>query len=80
MSAFRHVSRFSVFLLATLLAYVLWYLVASLRVCYAEGWGKSALKAFGVMLLFLPVLGVSIEIASDWGAGNGDAVVRMIKD
>jgi len=61
------------------LAYVLWYLVASLRVCYSERGWKSALKAFGVLLLFLPVLGGSIELANHWGAA-GDPVMRLISD
>ena len=61
------------------LAYVLWYLVASLRVCYAESGWKSGLKALGILLLFLPVLGGSIEFASHWGAA-GDPVVRLISD
>jgi hypothetical protein len=63
-----------------ILAYVLWYLVASLRTCYSEGWGKSALKALGVLLLFLPALGVSIEQVSQWGQGNADPLLRLIKD
>jgi len=63
-----------------ILAYVLWYLVASVRTCYSEGWGKSALKALGVLLLFLPVLGASIELASYWGQGDPDPLVRLIND
>ena len=63
-----------------ILAYVLWYLVASLRTCYSEGWGKSALKAFGALLLFLPVLGMSIELASHWGQGDADPLLRLIND
>jgi len=62
------------------LAYVLWYLVASLRVCFGGGWGVSVLKLVGILLLFLPVLGGAIEFASQWGAGDEDAVVRMFKD
>lgn len=63
-----------------ILAYVLWYLVASLRTCYSEGWGKSALKALGVLLLFLPALGVSIEQVSQWGQGDADPLLRLIND
>ena len=59
---------------------MLWYLVASLRTCYSEGWGKSALKAFGALLLFLPVLGMSIELASHWGQGDADPLLRLIND
>jgi hypothetical protein len=62
------------------LIYVLWYLVASLRVSYHEGWGKSILKALGVLLLFLPVLGGSIELASHWEGSVSDPMVRLIKD
>lgn len=63
-----------------LLIYVLWYLVTSLRVGYAESWWRSGLKALGVLLLFLPVLGVSIELASHWEGSASDPVVRLIKD
>ena len=62
-----------------LLAYVLWYLVGSLRVCYGEGWGRSALKTLGILLLFLPVLGASIELASHWGQAE-DPLVRALRD
>ena len=62
------------------LFYVLWYLVASLRVCYGDGWGKSVLKALGVLLLFLPVLGGSIELASHWEGAADDPVMRLIED
>jgi len=54
--------------------------VASARTCYSEGWGKSALKALGVLLLFLPVLGASIELAGHWGQGDSDPLVRLIND
>jgi hypothetical protein len=47
-----------------LLAYMLIHAVVALRVNYAEGWLKSILKLFGILLLFLPVLGVVIEAAS----------------
>ena len=62
------------------LIYVLWYLVASLRVSYQEGWGKSILKALGMLLLFLPVLGGSIELVSHWEGSESDPVVRLIYD
>jgi hypothetical protein len=38
------------------------------------------LKALGVLLLFLPVLGMSIELASHLGQGDGDPLLRLIKD
>ena len=63
-----------------ILLYVLWYLVTSLRVCYREGWGKSALKALAVLLLFLPVLGGSIELAGHWTGSEDDPVLRLISD
>jgi hypothetical protein len=63
-----------------ILIYALWYLTASLRVCYGGGWGKSALKVLGILLLFLPVLGGSIEIASHWEGAEGDPVIKMISD
>jgi hypothetical protein len=63
-----------------ILFYVLWYLVASLRVCYGEGWGKSILKALGLLLLFLPVLGGSIEMAGQRAGAENDPVVRLIED
>ena len=62
------------------LFYVLWYLVRSLRVCYGEAWGKSVLKALGVLLLFLPVLGGSIELASRWEGSENDPMVKLITD
>ena len=65
---------------SVVLAYTLWYLVTSLRVCYGEGRGKSILKALGVLLLFLPVLGISIELASHWEGSESDPVMRLIKD
>lgn len=63
-----------------ILAYVIWYLVASLRVCYGEGWGKSVAKLLGVLLLFLPVLGISIEFVSNWEGSESDPMVRLITD
>jgi hypothetical protein len=60
--------------------YVLWYLVASLRTCYGEGWVRSVLKTLGVLSLFLPVLGGSIEMASHWEGSESDPVARLIRD
>ena len=47
-----------------LLLYMLIHAVVALRVNYAEGWFKSILKLIGLLLAFLPVLGVVIEAAS----------------
>ena len=47
-----------------LLAYMLVHVVVALRVNYGESWLLSVLKLFGMLLVFLPVLGVVIETAS----------------
>jgi len=47
-----------------LLLYMLIHAVVALRVNYEEGWLKSILKLIGLLLAFLPVLGVVIEAAS----------------
>lgn len=47
-----------------LLLYMAAYFVISLRVCYRETWPKTSLKAFGLLAIFLPLLGGSIELAS----------------
>ena len=47
-----------------LLLYMLIHAVVALRVNYGEGWFKSILKLIGLLLAFLPVLGVVIEAAS----------------
>jgi len=41
-----------------------YYVVAALRKTYGESWAKSTLKFFGLLLAFLPVLAISIELAS----------------
>jgi len=47
-----------------LLLYMTIYCVVALRVNYGESWLKSILKLLGLLLGFLPVLGVAIEAAS----------------
>jgi hypothetical protein len=47
-----------------LLLYMAAYFVISMRVCYHESWLKSSLKALGLLAIFLPLLGGSIELAS----------------
>lgn len=47
-----------------LLLYMAFYFVISLRVCYRESWPKTSLKAFGLLMIFLPLLAGSIELAS----------------
>lgn len=46
------------------LVYMMGYFVIALRVFYAETWPKSILKFFALLLIYLPVLGISIELAS----------------
>lgn len=50
-----------------LLLYMAAYFLISLRVCYRESWVKSSLKAFGLLIVFLPLLAGSIELASHGG-------------
>lgn len=47
-----------------LLLYMAVYFVIALRVCYGESWLKSGLKALGLLLIFLPMLAFTIELAS----------------
>lgn len=47
-----------------LIVYMAVYFVMALRVCYGENWGWSTLKAFGLLLIFLPMLAFIIEAAS----------------
>lgn len=49
-----------------LLIYLLAYCFISLRVCYQEGRLKTTLKLFGLLALFLPLLGGTIELVSHW--------------
>ena len=51
-----------------LLAYMLIHAVVALRVNYGESWLKSILKLLGILVVFLPVLGVIIEAASHWNS------------
>jgi hypothetical protein len=52
------------------LIYMVWYFIRALHTTYDESWGKSVLKFFALLLLFLPVLGVAIELASHEGIGT----------
>jgi hypothetical protein len=47
-----------------LLVYMVAYFVIALRTVYRESWLKSILKFFALLLIFLPVLGMTIEMAS----------------
>jgi len=51
-----------------LLAYMLIHVTVALRVNYGESWLKSILKLTGILLIFLPVLGVVIENAGHWNS------------
>jgi hypothetical protein len=56
---------FAVMLLQViLLIYMMAYFVAALRVTYRDSLLKSSLKFLGLLLTFLPVLGMTIELAS----------------
>ena len=50
-----------------LLLYTIFYFIASLRKCYGESWLGCGLKALGLLLIFLPLLGFTIELASHSG-------------
>jgi hypothetical protein len=47
-----------------LLVYMVAYFVIALRTVYRESWLKSILIFFALLLIFLPVLGMTIEMAS----------------
>jgi hypothetical protein len=47
-----------------LLVYMIAYCLIALRTTYQEGWPKTVLKFFGLTMLFLPLLGGAIELAS----------------
>jgi len=47
-----------------LLLYMAAYFLISLRVCYRESWLKTSIKGFGLLIIFLPLLAGSIELAS----------------
>lgn len=55
---------FFVLLQVILLLWMLVYMFASLRNCFGGGWGISILKGLGLLLAFLPILGMAIESAS----------------
>ena len=50
-----------------LMLYLAGYAVTALHRVYGESWPRSALKFLGLLLLFLPVLGMLIEGASHVG-------------
>ncbi len=47
-----------------LLVYVIVYFVIALRITYQQSWLKSVLKFLALLLIFLPILGGAIELAS----------------
>jgi hypothetical protein len=47
-----------------LLVYVIVYFVIALRTTYQQSWLKSVLKFLALLLIFLPILGGAIELAS----------------
>jgi len=49
------------------LIYMVWYFITALHTNYGESWSRSTLKFLALLLLFLPVLGVAIELASHNG-------------
>ena len=53
-----------ILLQVVLLLYVVAYFVIALRVTYRESWLKSTLKFIALFFIFLPILGVAIDLAS----------------
>lgn len=47
-----------------LFIYMLAYILIALRVTYRESWLSSSLKCFALLMLFLPIIGGAIELAS----------------
>ena len=47
-----------------LLIYVLAYLLIALHVTYQDSWLKTSLKSLALLVLFLPIIGGAIELAS----------------
>ena len=47
-----------------LLVYVLAYLLIALRVNYQDSWPRTSLKCLALLMLFLPIIGGAIELAS----------------
>ena len=47
-----------------LLGYTVWYFLAALHAAYRESWLRSSVKLLALLLLFLPLLGLAIDIAS----------------
>jgi len=46
------------------LIYMMWYFIFALHTAYGDSWTRSALKMIALLLLFLPALGMAIELAS----------------
>jgi len=46
------------------LIYMLAYIDIALHTFYRESWPKSSLKFFALQLIFLPILAITIELAS----------------
>ena len=46
------------------LIYMLAYFVIALHTFYRQSWLKSILKFFGLLIIFLPILAITIELAS----------------
>ena len=46
------------------LIYMLAYCVIALHTFYRQSWPKSILKFFALQLIFLPILAITIELAS----------------
>lgn len=61
-----HADRYLAFVLlqTVLLLWMLAYLFAALRRCFGGNWGVTLLKGLGLLLAFLPILGMTIEFAS----------------
>lgn len=48
----------------TVFAYMVWYGLTALKVAYGQSWLWSTLKFAGLVTLFLPILSISLEMAS----------------
>ena len=49
------------------LVYMVWYFITALHSTYGESWFRTSWKFMALLLLFLPVLGGAIELASHTG-------------
>jgi RNA polymerase subunit RPABC4/transcription elongation factor Spt4 len=52
------------FLQVLMLVYMVGYFIVALHTFYRQSWFKSALKFLGLLLVFLPLMGFVIELAS----------------